>query len=252
MNPRRPSLAMVPENKPLLEGRHRSSIEVLGRGTGVLGHHLAKAPAMKLLVGQASLQGGIRRYPFDLLELLVEPGLPRPAKLAAFREARKDRVFSLRLPPDAIAPGSGREAVIERAIGSAEALEAEWIVVTTNPTTTPTGRNEGLLRSLVERVQADGRRIAWEPRGVWQPQEAERWADTLGVTLVRDLSREDPPPGEVVYTRLRALGFGARIGPSAVERVAARLEGANEAFVVIEGQGAARARVLLSELLDEE
>jgi hypothetical protein len=80
--------------------------------------------------------------------------------------------------------------------------------------------------------------IAWEPRGVWTDEDAEATASELGVVLVRDLAEYEPPPGPVVYTRLLALGRNARIGAGTIERVAERIEGAQEAFVIAEGQGA--------------
>lgn len=207
---------------------------------------------MKLHVGQAALQGGIRRYPFDLLELLVEPNLPQPKKLATWVEANPSRVFSLRLPPELVQPGGQQAELLERIGRAREALAASWAVLTTGPTTTPTARNRGLLADLVEKLRRPDLRLAWEPRGMWAPEEAQAWAEDLGVTLVRDLSRDEAPEGPVIYTRLRALGFGTRVGARAVERLAERLEGADEAYVIMEGQGALRAATLLRELLGGE
>lgn len=219
---------------------------------GVRASHLAKAPAMKLHVGQAALQGSIRRYPFDLLELAVEPNLPQPKKLATYPEARPGRVFSLRVAPTSVLPSAEQGALVERARAAGAALGASWCVLTTGPTTTPTARNRTHLGRLFDELGRDAWRLAWEPRGVWAPDEAERWAEELGVVLVRDASREAPPTGDVVYTRLRGLGFGARVGTRALERLAEHLEGATEAFVVIEGQGAQRADKFLRELLGGE
>jgi hypothetical protein len=70
-------------------------------------------------------------------------------------------------------------------------------------------------------------------------------AEELGVTLVRDLAEHEPPPGDVVYTRLIGLGRNLRIGSGAIERVGERLEDVTLGFVVVEGQGAvAVARAL--------
>lgn len=201
---------------------------------------------MELFVGQAALVGGIRRYPFDLLELLVDSSLAQDKKLAEFRAAKPNCAFSLRLPPAALQPG--QEALGERAVRAARSLGARFIVVTTGPNTTPTARNRELMSRLFDSLRSDAWRLAWEPRGVWSEAEAERWAAEFGVSLVRDLSRDDAPAGDVVYTRLRALGFGARVGQTAIERVAERVEGASEAYVVIEGEGAQRAATLLRQL----
>lgn len=217
--------------------------------SGAAARHLAKAPLMKLHVGQAALQGGIRKYPFDLLELAAEAHMPQMKILRQWREDRPDRVFAVRLPSAAVQPGSERQQALERVYRARETLAAAWGVVISPATVTPTARNRDLLAALFDELRWDAWRLAWEPRGVWAPGEAEEWAQALGVTLIRDLSREDPPPGPVVYTRLRALGFGAKVGPRAVERVAERLEGVEEAYVVIEGQGALRAAALLRETL---
>jgi hypothetical protein len=203
---------------------------------------------MELFVGQAALQGGIRRYPFDLLELLVDSSLPQDKKLAEFRETKPACVFSLRLPPSVVESNRQAEALLERTVRAVPALGARWCVLTTGPNTTPTTRNRQALARIFERVRAVTPRLAWEPRGVWGESEAEAWASELGVTLVRDVSRDEPPAGDVVYTRLRALGFGSRVSPNAVERLAERLEGASEAYVVIEGDGALRAASLLKQL----
>src|SRR6185312_10346056 len=90
--------------------------------------------------------------------------------------------------------------------------------------------------------------IAWEPRGVWSDEQALAAAEELDLHLIRDLAREERlDDAPVVYTRLRALGEGARIGAAAAERVAARLEDADEAYVVADGAGAGRLRTVLRE-----
>lgn len=204
---------------------------------------------MKLHVGQAALQGGIRRYPFDMLELPVEPSLPHPKKLSAWPEARPERVFSLRLPLSSVLPSTEQEKLLEFARNARGALAARWCVLSTGPATTPTPRNRAQLERLCQELRDESWRIAWEPRGVWAADETERWAEELGVVLVRDLSREVPPPGPVIYTRLRGLGFGARVGSRAVEHLATHLQDAEEAYVILEGEGAQRAATLLRELL---
>jgi hypothetical protein len=204
---------------------------------------------MKLHVGQAALQGGIRRYPFDMLELPVEQSLPQPKKLATWPDARPDRVFSLRLPLSSVLPSAEQQQLVALAREAREALGARWCVLSTGPATTPTPRNRAQLERLGQELRHEAWRLAWEPRGVWGPEEAERWAEELGFVLVRDLSREAPPPGAVIYTRLRGLGFGARVGARAVERLAMNLDEAEEAYVILEGDGAQRAATLLRELL---
>jgi hypothetical protein len=104
------------------------------------------------------------------------------------------------------------------------------------------------LAELSGRITEHGPRVAWEPRGLWDSREADAFADEHGLHLVRDGAREDLPETAVVYTRLRALGAGATVGASAIEFLAARLVGCDEAFIVVEGSGAGRLR---QGLLDE-
>lgn len=203
-----------------------------------------------LFVGQAALRGDLARYAksFDLLELSVEPGrLPKLGKLEKWRElVGPNFVFSLRLPSRAWQLDAG-EARSWREYGSrvAAALGARFFVVQTPATATPTERTRSRLSGLFGEFGEAGLALAWEPHGVWEDEESVRWADELGVLLVRDLSRDDAPPGRTVYTRLLALGEGRSIKAGAVERVSERVSDRDEVLVVLEGGGAHRAAQLL-------
>jgi hypothetical protein len=130
----------------------------------------------------------------------------------------------------------------------ADALTAGWWLVRTPPSVTPSARATRDLEALVDELRGE-RRIAWEPRGVWSDEDSLRTAEQLGVHLVRDLAREDRmDDSPIVYTRLRALGEGARIGAAAAERLAERLSDASDSYVVIEGAGAGRVRQVLREM----
>ncbi len=67
------------------------------------------------------------------------------------------------------------------------------------------------LSKLFEAAEHDERRIAWESRGVWEDDQIEEFAAEHGVTVVRDVTRAEPPLGDCVYTRLLALGDGAQV-----------------------------------------
>jgi uncharacterized protein YecE (DUF72 family) len=207
-------------------------------------------------VGRAALEGGIARYGrvFNLLEIVGERGRhPKRPGLLEWRKSVPDGfAFSVVVPTDvaSLTAGTREDELLTHAEGVVEALDAAWWVLRTPPQVTPSTRATRALAALVSRLGAAGRRIAWEPRGVWSDETALAAAGTLGVRLVRDLAREDRLDEDpVVYTRLRALGEGARIGAAAAERVAERLEGATEAFVVVEGTGAGRVRTVLREAL---
>jgi uncharacterized protein YecE (DUF72 family) len=212
---------------------------------------------MLLHVGQPMLHGDLGRYAqrFDLLELRAEQGkLPRLARLRQWRsQVPENFVFSVVLPQmvSGLETSPEASAAIDLALGAVEALQAAWIVMQTPASVTPSTRSRQRLAALVERLPRDRLRVAWEPRGVWQDDEAERASDTLGVHLVRDVSRSPAPHGNVVYSRMRGLGDASRVRVSAVERVAERLSECEQGFVVIEGEGAVRAAALLRQLVVE-
>jgi uncharacterized protein YecE (DUF72 family) len=216
---------------------------------------------MSLHVGTKTLHGDLATYArrFDLLELSGEPGkLPRPARLAQLRlEAPAGFVFSLVLPRALAELDSVEELerTLQHAIAAADAVSASWLLLRSEPSAMPSARTRRRLAERIGSLPRQGRRIAWEPRGLWEPSEAESFARELDVALVRDVSRDEPPPGAVLYTRLRALG---RTGVSldAIERVAEVVADFEHASVVIEGEGAVRAakslRALVGEFVSED
>ena len=157
---------------------------------------------MQLHVGQATLRGDIARYArrFDLLELRAEPGkLP---KLKLLREWAKSVpegfVFSVMLPRlvSALEPEAGFEPALESSLAAADALGAGWIVLQTPASVRPSSRSRRRLAELLPRLQREGRRIAWDPRGVWEDDETAQLGEELGVSVVRDLSRQPPAGGD--------------------------------------------------------
>lgn len=212
---------------------------------------------MKIHVGKSSLGSDLARYAqrFDLLEVRIDPPAPRGQKLRAWRRAVPGEfAFSVVVPRtlaalDAELPAP---AELEATLAAAESLGARFFLLQTSSNVRPSERTKQRLSELVRGLAAAGLPIAWEPRGIWSETEAERWANELGLDLVRDLSRVEPADGPRVYTRLLALGDGSHVRASAIERVAEHLEGRDEAFVVIEGEGAVRAAQLLRELLGDD
>jgi hypothetical protein len=203
---------------------------------------------MILALGTTTLRGSIDKYGLDLLELPVNKSMPRPAVLARYRESRPDLHLSLRLVVD------GPQTIalhpdFERAIEAGLAAGASAIVVSTGPRFAPTDARRLDLIESAARLAAAARHVAWEPRGVWQMAEAERWATAAGVLLVRDLTQVEAPSGSIAYTRVRQLGVQSRIGQGAVERLADALAEKAEAYVVVEGDGARALRGRLTPLL---
>lgn len=206
---------------------------------------------MQLLVGLGAHRGGIKRYPFDILELPISPSLPKPKTLKEMRETRPSLTYSLRLHPDVVQGGLSHPDV-ERACIARDVLGARVIVVPTGPRFTPTDGNRTGLIALAERLRQDGCDVAWEPRGVFAPREAERWASESGVLLVRDLTREAAFHAGTIYTRLPGLGLSTRVSEDSAELLAGQLEGAELAIVIVGGEGAKLTRQRLRDLLEIE
>lgn len=197
-----------------------------------------------VLVGETRLPKNFRRYAnqYSLLELDCEPGnIPGKAKLEACAQAAPEGfVFSLIVPSRLaqLVDGDESEKAWKAAVGVARVLKAKWWVVRTPAEVRPTRRARDDMAKLFRRLDESGMRVAWEPRGVWDEQVAAETAASLGVHLVQDMAREDPLSERVLYTRLLALGRGARVGLSLADLIVERVRGFDEAFVVVEGQGA--------------
>jgi len=206
---------------------------------------------MILAVGTTTLRGSIEKFGLGLLEVQVSPSMPRSTILARYRESRPEVQLSLRLNADGSQPLLAHPD-LKRAIDAARACSALAIVVSTGPRFAPTEARRRDLADSVALMRDAARFVAWEPRGVWQPAEAAKWADSAGVLLVRDLTQEDPPVGAVCYTRVRQLGMMSRITQGAVERLAECLSDREEAYVVVEGDGARTLQSRLAPLLSSE
>jgi uncharacterized protein YecE (DUF72 family) len=212
---------------------------------------------MQLHVGQARLRGDFARYAarFDLLEVKAVSGrIPRAARLREWASvAPQGFQFSVVLG-ERVSGLDGSPAAAEElafARKCAEALGARWYLVPTPPTVSPSQRSRAKLRELFAALANEGRRIAWEPRGAWEPEVAAAFAAELDVVLVQDLSQEVAAGVAAArYVRLRGVGAGARVTAGALERVAERVEGAEQVLVVLEGEGAARAVAELRGLLE--
>jgi len=209
---------------------------------------------VQLFVGTSGLEGALERYAerFNLLELSTDAEeLPRTRTLSRWRAAVPDEFsFCLRVPKAWAA--LNLEGPEQRFFEAAAALRPAWCVVATPSSVTPSRATLDRMKTLLDRLRGAGfERVAWEPRGVWQDEEAQRWAKELGVHPVVDAARVDPAREPVIYTRLRALGLEARVRISSLERVAERLRAAEEAWVVMEGRGAEHGARWLREALAE-
>lgn len=203
----------------------------------------------RLHLGARSLRGAISAYAkaFQLLEVEVpssEGKAPAGPSAATLRKWRRDVgptfQFAVVAGPAvaALKPSPAFERELEATLALVNTLQARAIVLRTPPDVSPAPVWRTRLAALLERLPRDVGFVAWEPRGVWDVDQAARQAKSLGMVLVVDAARDDVPPGPVAYVRLRALGETRSFGPAALARVAARLGDRKDAFVVIETDGA--------------
>lgn len=191
-------------------------------------------------VGLPLLEGSLERYAekYDLVEL--RPGdapLPKPATLRAWRrKVPPSFVFSVVMPRivSELKPSPELDQALEHALAVARDVEARCLVLATPPSVTPTDLNRKRLKALVARIPHDAVSLAWEPRGLWETEEAVDLAGDLGLVLVVDAAREPAPKGPIAYFRLRGLGESTRLSPAAIDKVAGELAARREAYVVIE------------------
>lgn len=202
----------------------------------------------RVLVGLPALVGDVQKYAkrFDVVELRpVDTSTPRAATLRAQRKAAPPAfVFSVVLPRavGALEAGPALDAALATALDVAVAVEARILVLQTPASVRPTAANRRRIAALFERLPQEGVVRAWEPAGVWEHDDVVATAKAAGALAVFDAAREDLPPGPIVYTRVRALGKSATLGAAAIDRIASRLHGRREAFVIVDG-GADAARV---------
>lgn len=210
----------------------------------------------QLFVGQSKLRGALIKYKtrFNMLELRAEPGrVPRTVLLRRWvEEVESDFVFSVMMSHHVGRFDQSHQEPLRLGLETATALNAKWIVVQTDPTVGPSQRSRQRLGDLFARLMQGGHRVAWEPHGIWQEEDAVAWTNELGVHLVTDITRGDLLNGPVIYSRLPGLGTAARMTAGALENAAACLMHAEEAFVVICGDGAGKASQLLRRLIADD
>lgn len=161
--------------------------------------------------------------------------LPPTATLRKWRkQVPPSFAFSILLPSPLAALGLGPAAdeALERVMNAAKILQASALVLATPTSVRPTSTNIERIGALAAKLHGHGQHLAWEPSGIWTPEEVARVAAASGWLPVVDGAEHDIPSGAVVYTRLRAIGKATRLGPRRLRRLAAQLAGRREAFVI--------------------
>ncbi|MBK8216210.1 MAG: DUF72 domain-containing protein [Myxococcales bacterium] len=200
--------------------------------------------ATRYHIGAKELRGAIEAYAkrFDLLEVRLAPAGreaqgPTPATLRKWRKAVPPHFeFVTVLGPalSKLRPGPELEKELEAALAAVTTLQSRMILLPTPAEVTPTALSRDRIARLLERLPRDVTQVAWEPRGVWELEDAAVWAKKWGISLVVDPTRDRVPVGPVAYARLRAMGESRSFGPSTLERVVGAIGERREAYVLID------------------
>ncbi len=207
-----------------------------------------------LRIGLSRWNGKLSNYAkrYGLLELNSDE-LPAPAPLRKWRrQVPPAFAFSLLLPRlvAELQTGAARDAALAGAIAAATALQASVLVLATPPSVRPTKANIERLAALAAALPKEGHLVAWEPSGIWSPEEVEQVSALFGWLAVVDAAEQEVPDGPIVYTRLRAIGKGNRLGPNRLQRVAEQLAGRREAYIVADQSVATRLKSGLAAAID--
>jgi hypothetical protein len=162
--------------------------------------------------------------------------------------APKGFEFAVRMAPSVGAFDPDSEKALDFGLRAANVLQAKWLLVQTPATLGPSQRNRTRLKQLFERLLATGRNVAWEPRGVWDEDEILPLISEVQVHWVRDPSRYPMVEEPLAYGRIPALGSAARVGLGLAERAGENLQGFEEVYLVIEGDGAVRAAKIVRDI----
>jgi uncharacterized protein YecE (DUF72 family) len=193
-------------------------------------------------IGAKRLESNLASYAkrFDFLEVhMAPPGEPTQS-LATLRRWRKQVPphfdFAVSVGPAAasLKAGAALDKDLDAALEAADALQARWVRINTPHEVTPAAVWRTRLEKVAERLRRDATLLAWEPRGLWEAEDARRLARQLGLVLVVDPLRDPVPEGPVSYCRLRALGETRSFGTTQLERAAAAIGVRRDAYVVIE------------------
>lgn len=210
-------------------------------------------------IGAKELRGDLAAYAkrFGLLE--VSRSGKAPPSVATLKRWRKAAPPAFEFVAVAgpelshLRPGAGFERELEELVETINLLSARCALLRTPVEVTPTRTSRDRLARLLDRLPRDATQVAWEPRGVWEVEDAAVFAQKVGVTLVVDASRDPVPLGAMAYVRLPAIGHARSYSSALMERVADRLVGPQrdrrEAYVVIETDSALEEAKRLRRLL---
>jgi uncharacterized protein YecE (DUF72 family) len=224
---------------------------------------------IRTLYGSAGARGAIDAFArrFDVLELDILDREPKP-KDATLKKWRKEAGPTLNIALvapkalSAVRPGPALDEALARLLEAQRLLQARFLVVQTTTEVTPSQLNRERLAKVIERIRdglgeaRDLVRIAWEPRGLWEPEDAASLAKKLGVDLAMDPLADPREPffhDVLRYWRLGTVGGRTEFPPARLRYLAeviAAQEGDGERVVVFATPHAPREAKRLRTLAD--
>jgi len=200
--------------------------------------------ATRYHIAAKSLRGDIATYAkrFDLLEVSTPAAadvrlMPNAATLRRWRRNVSPTFeFAVVCGPTMATLKKSDAADAERTLftQTCDLLEARIAIVKTPVDVSPSQVWRDRLRTFVDSIRRDSTAVVWECSGLWELEEAARFAKKIDVVLVTDPARDPVPEGPVAYCRLRALGETRSFGPAALDRVAKNIGERRDSYVVIE------------------
>lgn len=193
-------------------------------------------------------------------ELGFPTSRPKPSTLARFRESIPDTFRLSLVVPDSVwqtregplRPGPELDSALAWVRAAVAALRPAFVLLATGARLTPGSKDRAWLRAYLEGIGA-GTQVVWEPGGLWEIEDADRWASETGAICAFDPLMVEPPGGPICYARLSAIGGRRRFAEGllldALEVVLQ--SGADDIFVAIRSPNALREAIRMQELARE-
>ncbi len=214
--------------------------------------------ATRFHIGSDARTANVKSYAkrFDFMEVVAGgPSVPSESTLRRFRKSVPPHFdFSVVAGPSLarVKPSEALERELALAIRAVDALQARCLLLATPSEVTPSPLHRERIAKVLDRMRRDPTYVVWEPRGLWETEDAAAMARAWGVVLAIDAAREAVPPGPVAYVRLRALGETRSFGLAALERVVRAIGARRDAFVILETPAAATEAKNLRMLAEQE
>lgn len=211
-------------------------------------------------VGTAGFVVPRERYQSKLrfVEFALRAPLPSPKVLAGWRRAAPEGFTFAAVAPDSLygdrtwplRDPAKTQSELDRFGNHVDALGARVVVLRTPLAVSPGSVALKRFLPVMERARAFGAVLVWEPAGLWERAEALAVASDFGAVVAGD-PLQDEPEENIVYAHMRGLGADQRYTMGKLEALAARIAGADEAFVVFDSGSAWREAVGFAKLAGE-